>query len=101
MRWESDGGGEYSLEAVERENRGTEVILHLKEAEQEFLSKWSIRSLISRYSDHIGFPIRMHSEDEEARKRAVAGRTSTRPLPCGHCPRVKSATRSTSLSTST
>ena len=39
VRWESDGGGEYSMEAVERDNHGTEVILHLKEAEKEFLSK--------------------------------------------------------------
>jgi molecular chaperone HtpG len=69
VRWESDGGGEYSIEAVERENRGTEVILHLKEEEKEFLSKWSIRSLISRYSDHIGFPIRMVKEDEEGEEK--------------------------------
>jgi len=64
VRWESDGGGEFSIEAIKRESRGTEVTLHLKEAEKEFLSKWGIRSLISRYSDHIGFPIRMPSEDE-------------------------------------
>jgi molecular chaperone HtpG len=70
VRWESDGGGEYSIEAVERENRGTEVILHLKEEEQEFLNKWSIRSLISRYSDHIGFPIRMQKEDEEGEEKS-------------------------------
>ncbi len=65
VRWESDGGGEYSLEAIEREAHGTEVILHLKEDEKEFLSNWTIRSLISRYSDHIGFPIRMREESEE------------------------------------
>jgi molecular chaperone HtpG len=65
VRWESDGGGEYSLEAVERETHGTEVILHLKEAESEFLQEWTIRSLISRYSDHIGFPIRMQEKSEE------------------------------------
>ncbi len=69
VRWESDGGGEYSIEAVERENRGTEVTLHLKEEEKEFLNKWSIRSLISRYSDHIGFPIRMQKEDEEGEEK--------------------------------
>jgi len=69
VRWESDGGGEYSIEAVERENRGTEVILHLKKAEKEFLSKWAIRSLIGRYSDHIGFPIRMPKEDEEGEEK--------------------------------
>jgi len=65
VRWESDGGGEYSLEAIEREAHGTEVILHLKEAEKEFLSAWTIKSLISRYSDHIGFPIRMEEKGED------------------------------------
>ena len=65
VRWESDGGGEYSLESIEQEAHGTEVILHLKESEKEFLSSWTIRSLISRYSDHIGFPIRMREESED------------------------------------
>ena len=64
VRWESDGGGEFSIETVDQENHGTEVTLHLKESEKEFLNSWSVRSLISRYSDHIGFPIRMQSEDE-------------------------------------
>jgi len=65
VRWESDGGGEFSIETLNRKTRGTEVTLHLKEAEKEFLSKWTIRSLVSRYSDHIGFPIRMPSEAKE------------------------------------
>lgn len=67
VRWESDGGGEYSLETIERDTRGTEVVLHVKEAEKNFLNAWTIKSLISRYSDHIGFPIRMleKNEDEE------------------------------------
>jgi molecular chaperone HtpG len=62
VRWESDGGGEYSLENVERGAHGTEVTLHLKEDAKEFLSDWKVRSLIGRYSDHIGFPIRMREE---------------------------------------
>jgi len=65
VRWESDGAGEYTLEAAERSGHGTEVILHLKESAKEFLRAWTLRSLISRYSDHIGFPIRMQEEDEE------------------------------------
>ncbi len=65
VRWESDGGGEFTIEASDRETHGTEVTLHLKEAEKEFLSKWTVRSLVSRYSDHIGFPIRMQAEAEE------------------------------------
>ncbi len=65
VRWESDGGGEYSLEAVEQPSHGTEVVLHLKEAEKKFLNSWTIKSLISRYSDHIGFPIRMKEKGED------------------------------------
>ena len=65
VRWESDGGGEYSLEPVERDHHGTEVVLHLKEAEKQFLSDWTLRSLVSRYSDHIGFPIRMQEKGED------------------------------------
>jgi molecular chaperone HtpG len=65
VRWESDGGGEFSVEPLERELHGTEVILHLKEAESEFLSSWTLRSLVSRYSDHIGFPIRMQEKGED------------------------------------
>jgi len=62
VRWESDGGGEYSLEPVDKETHGTEVILHLKADENEFLKSWTLKSLVSRYSDHIGFPIRMPEE---------------------------------------
>ena len=68
VRWESDGAGEYSLEPVERATHGTEVILHLKESAKEFLNAWTLRSLISRYSDHIGFPIRMQEENEDEEK---------------------------------
>ena len=82
VHWESDGGGEFSIETVEREAHGTEVTLHLKESEKEFLSPWAIRSLISRYSDHIGFPIRMPSEDEgEAGWEAVNKASALWTLP--------------------
>ncbi len=66
VRWESDGAGEYSLEAIERETHGTEVILHLKDSAREFVSPWTLRSLITRYSDHIGFPIRMPESAPES-----------------------------------
>jgi len=62
VRWESDGGGEFSIQADTLDRRGTEVILHLKPDEQEFLRNWSLRSLIQRYSDHIGFPIQLRGE---------------------------------------
>jgi molecular chaperone HtpG len=64
VRWQSSGSGEYTLEAVEAAARGTEVVLHLKPDEDEFLHDWQVRSLIARYSDHIGFPIRMPQEKE-------------------------------------
>jgi molecular chaperone HtpG len=64
VRWESAGTGEYSLETVDAEQRGTAVTLHLKADEDEFLQSWQLRSLIARYSDHIGFPIRMPKEKD-------------------------------------
>lgn len=60
--WESAGEGEYSLETVERPERGTEVILHLREGEDEFLDSYRLRNIISKYSDHITLPILMPKE---------------------------------------
>ncbi|AGG89735.1 molecular chaperone HtpG [Rhodanobacter denitrificans] len=65
VKWESDGKGEYSLEPVELAERGTAVILHLKADEDEFLSRWQLRALITRYSDHVAFPIRMPTEKDD------------------------------------
>ncbi|MBS0212483.1 MAG: molecular chaperone HtpG [Proteobacteria bacterium] len=65
VRWESDGTGEYTLDTVAGAARGTVVTLHLKADEDEFLRAWQLRSLIARYSDHIGFPIRMPKEDDK------------------------------------
>ncbi|HEY9104914.1 molecular chaperone HtpG [Chitinimonas sp.] len=58
-RWESEGAGEYTLEDVEKEGRGTEIVLHLKEGEDEFLDDWRLKSIVKKYSDHITLPIRM------------------------------------------
>ncbi len=68
VRWESSGTGEYTLETVQAESRGTSVTLHLKPDEDEFLHGWQLRSLIARYSDHVGFPIRMPKEKDSADK---------------------------------
>lgn len=62
VAWVSDGTAEYTIETVQRPARGTEIVLHLKEGEDEFLSAWTLRGLVSKYSDHIGFPIRMRKE---------------------------------------
>ncbi|HET6631729.1 MAG TPA: molecular chaperone HtpG [Rhodanobacteraceae bacterium] len=64
VQWSSDGKGEYSLESVERAQRGTTIVLHLKPEEDEFLKGWSLRSLINKYSDHVAFPIRMPVEKD-------------------------------------
>jgi molecular chaperone HtpG len=62
--WVSDGEGSYTLEAVEKQSRGTEVILHLREDEDEFLEAYRLRSIITKYSDHISLPIEMASMEE-------------------------------------
>ncbi len=62
--WTSNGEGSYTLEAVEKDDRGTRVTLHLREGEDEFLEGYRLRSIISRYSDHIGLPIEMASLEE-------------------------------------
>lgn len=58
-RWESSGEGEFTLEQVEKTGRGTEIVLHLREEEKEFAENWRLRGLISKYSDHVAFPIKM------------------------------------------
>lgn len=63
VHWESEGTGEYQLQTVNRAARGTEVILHLKDEEAELLSGWRLRSIISKYSDHVPLPIEMIKED--------------------------------------
>ena len=70
VRWESDGAGEYTLETVEKTTRGTDVILHLREGEDELLDGYRLRTIIRKYSDHIMVPILMlrdkqDKEDEE------------------------------------
>ncbi|EIC29952.1 MULTISPECIES: molecular chaperone HtpG [Methylomicrobium] len=62
VRWESTGEGDYTLETVEKEKRGTEIILHLKDSESEFLDGWRIRSIVRKFSDHISLPIVMDKE---------------------------------------
>ena len=70
VRWESDGQGEFSVEPIEREARGTCVTLHLKESEREFLEGPRLETLIRKYSDHIAFPVYLHEagkEDDDAK----------------------------------
>lgn len=64
VRWESTGEGDYTLETVDRPERGTEVVLHLRPEEDEFLDGWRLRGILRKFSDHIALPIRMPKEAE-------------------------------------
>ncbi len=64
-RWVSQGDGFYTLETVEKETRGTDVILHLKEEETEFLEEWRLRKIVKKYSDFVEHPITMEVEHQE------------------------------------
>lgn len=78
VHWSSQGEGDFSVEAVERPERGTSIVLHLREGEEEFADGWRLRSIVSKYSDHISLPIEMvkqdlgaPSEDEEGEKEVA------------------------------
>ncbi|MGM9484546.1 molecular chaperone HtpG [Roseateles sp. NT4] len=66
VRWSSEGTGEYEIETINKPGRGTDVILHLRDGEEEFLKNWRVKSTISKYSDHISLPILMKKEEWDA-----------------------------------
>lgn len=63
VRWESAGEGDYTLEDADKASRGTEIVLHLREGEDEFLNDWKLKSIIRKYSDHIMLPIVMKKSE--------------------------------------
>jgi molecular chaperone HtpG len=71
VRWESDGRGAYTLEAAEQADRGTTIVLHLRDGEDDLLSDYRLRGIIKKYSDHISLPILMPSEGESAEEAPV------------------------------
>ncbi|KPF58217.1 heat-shock protein Hsp90 [beta proteobacterium AAP51] len=73
VRWSSEGTGDFEVETIERAQRGTDVILHLREGEEEFLSAWKLKSIISKYSDHISLPVLMPKQkwDEEKKEQVT------------------------------
>lgn len=71
VRWESAGEGDFSIEAAERAGRGTDVILELREGEDDFLSTWKLKSIITKYSDHITLPILMQKEEWDKDKNEM------------------------------
>ncbi len=76
VRWESDGQGEFTIETIERAERGTRVTLHLKDSETEFAQAFRIESLIRKYSDHIGFPVTLAAAGEEDEDKVVNSATA-------------------------
>jgi molecular chaperone HtpG len=64
VHWESSADGDFTVETIELAQRGTTIVLHVKEEAKEFLDRWRLRSLVRRYSDHIAFPVRMPKEGE-------------------------------------
>ncbi len=68
-RWISSGNGEYEIEEVKKDNFGTEIVLHLKENEEEFFDDWTIERIVKKYSNHIPFPIYLLKEEEKDGKK--------------------------------
>ncbi len=79
VRWESDGEGEFTIEPSFKTDRGTEVILHLREDAREFLEDYRLRMIVQRYSDHIGLPIRLKKDKAEPETLNQARAFWTRP----------------------
>jgi molecular chaperone HtpG len=79
VRWESAGEGDFSVEQISKPKRGTDITLHLREGEDEFLSSWKLKSIIRRYSDHISLPILMKKEEwsEEKKETVVTDEMET------------------------
>ncbi|OBP15615.1 molecular chaperone HtpG [Rheinheimera sp. SA_1] len=77
VEWESSGEGEYTLTPISKPSRGTDIVLHLREAESEFLGKWKVEGIVTKYSDHISIPVQMweegsaESEGEDGEKIAA------------------------------
>jgi len=74
VRWESGGEGDFSVETIDKPTRGTDITLHLREGEDDFLSAWKLKSIIRKYSDHISLPILMRKEEWDEEKKETVTR---------------------------
>jgi molecular chaperone HtpG len=76
VRWESGGEGDYTIETIDKPTRGTEIILHLRKEEDEFLDDWRLRHIVNKYSDHLNLPVQMKKtpepQDENATEKVVS-----------------------------
>ena len=80
MRWSSEGTGEFEIEPITRDARGTSVTLHLRDGEEEYLSHWKLKSVIGKYSDHISLPILMQKEEWDAEEKKQVTRDEWAPI---------------------
>jgi molecular chaperone HtpG len=74
VRWESTGAGDFTVEGIDKPSRGTDITLHLREGEDEFLSSWKLQSIVRKYSDHISLPIQMQKEEWDADKKEMVAK---------------------------
>jgi len=77
VRWESDGGGEFSVEMIDRPERGTKIVLHLREGQDDLLSGWKLRQIVRKYSDHIVQPIVMKKEEWKDGEQVLTDKDET------------------------
>jgi molecular chaperone HtpG len=87
VEWESAGEGEYTLTPIVKATRGTDIVLHLRDAETEFLSKWTVEGIVTKYSDHISIPVQMWEEGSAEREEDG----ETIPATAGHWKAVNKA----------
>lgn len=90
-QWESKGDGEYTLETCTKDSRGTDIILHLKPDQDEFLNGWKLRHIIQKYSDHIAVPILMPKEEHGDSKDPSQNNEQT------HAPDMEAVNRAKAL----
>ena len=80
VRWESEGSGEFTIEPMDKQDRGTDVILHLKKEAWEFADSWKLREIVRKYSDHISLPIQMIKENYEAESEEKKESVEDKPV---------------------
>ena len=89
IEWESAGEGDYSITPISKDSRGTDIVLHLREGEDEFLSRWKLESIVTKYSDHISIPVELWQEEQPERDGADGEKIAAVP---GHWQAVNKAT---------
>ncbi|MDX3775192.1 molecular chaperone HtpG [Chromatiaceae bacterium AAb-1] len=89
VEWESAGEGEYTISQSSKQGRGTDIILHLREGEDEFLGRWKVESIVTKYSDHISIPVELWQEEQPERDGPDGEKIAAVP---GHWQAVNKAT---------